>query len=735
VIDLTGLNKISTMMNNKIKLWHFPILFILLINSSVTYGQINGNNIIDSLRMAVDNKSGYDKISSQLDLAILLINSNREEALQLAESALPAAKNIADKKLEMRSYHVKGRIYTELENNELSLAYLDTALVIAEATKDNWYKGEILYHIGVNKHRMGEELQALESFNASVLASLLSNNFRFLGSAYSIMGTIFRMNGLYDRAIEYIIKSKLNYEKADFTEGSAWAAYLLGRIYSDLKLPQKALGYFKESLEIYLGLAAIDGSQNGVAICYEQIGILNIESGNFKEAQNYFDRALKIYTDSESKYGISNVFKNLGILEYSLGNYALAENHLNKALGIKNELEDLLNIPVIFEYLGLSQIARGRTKEGFSFIKQGLDLAESNNQKKIQLDIYSRLTVAYLSINDLKNALACQSKQIQIQNSLLTGGANIKTEQLQTIYEIDEKNHQIAELEKQNEINTLSIKQQRIIRNIMIFGIVLAIFITLTIFWFNNKLRHKNRELYEINATKDKFFAIIAHDLRGPTSSLAILLEHLSKSFDEYSAEELKGIMLTLYQSAENVSNLLENLLIWAQSQVARIEYRPGVLNLTDVLQSSVKGLNHSAENKQIDIKVISDDQIFVMADPDMVQTIVRNILNNAIKFTNRGGSVTIKSVVTGKNTVTVSIADNGVGIEKSKLTRLFDIDNSEHTKGTENEMSTGLGLILVKEFVEKNKGKLTIESEKDKGTTVSFTLSVAHAPSLAGSI
>ncbi|MGE0018909.1 MAG: tetratricopeptide repeat protein [Draconibacterium sp.] len=722
-------------MNNTLKLWFLLFLFYLLIISPAAYGQSISNTKIDSLRMVVEKKSGNDKIAAELDLALQLLNTDKDEALQLATAVLPESKAIADRKLNMRSFYVLGRVYADLDNSKLSLAYLDSALLIAETTGDNWNKGEILYHIGLRKHQLGEVIQALEAFNASIQASRLSDNFRFSGSSYSLMGTIFRMNGLYDRAIEYIIKAELYYEKAGFTEGSAWANYLLGRIYYDLKLPEIALRYFQQSLEIYLRLAAIDGIKNGVAICYEQIGTLYIESGNFDEARECFSKTMEIYTESESKYGISNVYKNLGILEYSIGNYQLAEKHLNKSLEIKKEVNDKLSSPVIYEYLGLSMIARGLKQEGFSYLQKALDLAITNNQKKIQLDILSKLTEAWLSVNDLKKAIDYQNQQIQIQNLILSGAANIKTEQLQTIYEIDQKNSQIAELEKQNKISTLSIKQQRMIRNIMIAGIILAISISVIIYWFNKKLQLKNLELYETNATKDKFFAIIAHDLRGPTSSLSSLLEHLSSKFDEISVTELKSMLQVLHKSAENVSNLLENLLIWARSHVNRIEYRPAVLNLAEVLQNSLRGLSQTADKKQIELKVNCAGQIFVLADPDMVQTIVRNILGNAIKFTHRGGEVTITTAVTDKNMVMVSIIDNGVGIEKSKLSKIFDIDSSSHTQGTEKEMSTGLGLILVKEFVLKNKGTLTIDSEKDKGTTVSFTLPLTQEPIIASSV
>ncbi|NOR74123.1 MAG: tetratricopeptide repeat protein, partial [Draconibacterium sp.] len=544
-----------------------------------------------------------------------------------------------------------------------------------------------------------------------------------MGSSYSMMGTIFRVNGMYDRAIEYTINSKLNYEKADYIEGNAWAAYILGRIHTDLELPQKALKYFHEALEIYIKQASIDGIEDGIAICYEQIGLLNLESGNFKEAYKYIDKTLKIFTANKLAYGISNAQKNLGKIEYYKENYDLAEKYFNTSLKVKKEIDDFLSLPSIYESIGLCLIGKGQIEDGFNNLQQGLALAISNNQKKIQLDIYSNLTEAYLNINDYENAITYQKKQIEIQNLILSGAADIKVEQLQAIYEVDKQNSQIVVLEKQNEINYLRIKQQKVSQQIMILGIIITFLFSIIIYWLYNKIRQKNIELNETNTAKDKFFAIIAHDLRGPTGNLASFLELLNDTFNKHSQKELKKILLSLHKSAENVNILLENLLIWAKSQLNKIEFRPKELKLTDVFQDSIKALKQTVNNKQINIKLELDDKIIVFADPNMAQSIMRNILSNAIKFSHRGGEVIIKSSANKMNSAFISIIDNGVGIDEHALSQIFDITNTLQTNGTEGEKSTGLGLIIVKDFIEKNSGTITIESQKNKGTIVSFTL------------
>ena len=663
------------------------------------------------------------KISARLELALRILEDDRSEARRLADSALTEAKNTGNKVLEMHALYLQGRVSDLLDPREQTMVYYNRALTLADTLNDNWTRGEILYRIGVLKYNNGEELAALESLNASLRASRLSDNFKSMGSSYSMMGTIFRVDGLYDRAIEYTVNSKLYYEKAGFTEGYAWSAYILGRIYADLKLPQTALEYFEEALEIYLKQASADGNENGVAICYEQIGLLNLASGKYAEAQNNIDKTLKIFTGSKSEHGISNAHKNLGMIAYSTGDYELAEKYLNEALRVKKKLADLFSLPTIYAYIGLCYIGKGQKEEGFKSLNQGLALAISNKQTRVQLNIYSELTKAYLGINDLKNAISCQKKQIEIQDQILSGAANIKIEQLQTIYEIDKQNGQIAELEKQNEINSLIIKQHRFSQLIMITGILIALIFSVTIYWFYKKIRKKNLELKETNAAKDKLFAVIAHDLRGPTGNLAAFLEHINETYDEHSPEELQKILLTLFKSAENVSLLLENLLIWAQSQLNKIEFKPGEQKLTDLLQTSIKGLQQTADNKEINISLELNDRIYVLADATMVQVIVRNILSNAIKFTNRGGSVIIRSAPVNKNSAVISITDSGIGIEKEKLSKIFDMSGTFHTAGTENEKSTGLGLILVRDFVEKNNGTLTINSQINKGTVVSFTL------------
>ena len=713
-------------MNKYAWLYYFLVLICMQTFSGHVSGQTEYQLKIDSLQKEIESKSGTDAIASQLELALIQMPVDEESAWQLAIKALGSAKEEGDEELLTQAYYVMGRVFVEKENFKQSQLFLDTALSYANLTDNDWKKGEILYRMGTNSHFFGDEIAALEYFNRSVQSSRLADNFKTLGSAYSMMGTIYRMNGLYNRAIEYIIKAEFNYGKAGFLEGNAWADYLLGRTYADLGLPNEALEYFSKSLEIYTRLAEIDGDKDGLAICYTQIALLNIQQGNYDEARENIEKTRQIYIESGSKYGMAMVFKDLGTLEYSTGDYKKAEQSLRTSLEMKKDYGEKLTTPGIYEYLGLSLIGQGQFEEGIQNMETGLEIAISNDQKKVQLDIYGKLTEVYLDAGNLEKAIECQNKQIKIQDLILVGGGNIKASQLSALYELDQKNYQIAELEKQNQINSLNMQKQKIIRNFMIIAIVLVLLVLGLIFWMNRQLKHANSELHETNAAKDRFFAIISHDLRGPAGSLSSFLQHLDSNFDHFSEKELKETVAVLSKSAENVSVLLENLLVWAKSQANKIEYRPEMVSLQNSVENAMEELNQQAGNKEIALVFERRAPIEVFADVNMLQTILRNILSNAIKFTHRGGQINIE-LKTGQNDMAhVCITDTGIGIEKSKLKQLFDISDSYHRQGTENEMSTGLGLILVKDFVEKNGGTVAVESELNKGTTVSFSLPLA---------
>jgi len=240
-------------------------------------------------------------------------------------------------------------------------------------------------------------------------------------------------------------------------------------------------------------------------------------------------------------------------------------------------------------------------------------------------------------------------------------------------------------------------------------------------------LKKTEHKLQISNTSKDKFFTIIAHDLKSPFNAILNFSELLLTNFDKFNVEKQKELIGFIHQSGLNTYKLLENLLLWSSSQRGIIDFNPKLKNLYTISKETVEFLNHTAVAKTITLKNEISEELYVMADKEMLVTILRNLLSNAIKFTPKGGIITINAYkITNENNhnyTEISVNDNGVGIPKEKQSQLFKTAEGVSTKGTEDEGGTGLGLILCKEFVEKHGGKIKVESEENKGSTFIFSI------------
>lgn len=237
--------------------------------------------------------------------------------------------------------------------------------------------------------------------------------------------------------------------------------------------------------------------------------------------------------------------------------------------------------------------------------------------------------------------------------------------------------------------------------------------------------KHKEiqQKLHEANQTKDRFFSIIAHDLKNPFNIIVLSLETLENQYDKISEPERKEMIQSLTQSAYNTLNLLNNLLTWARSQSGKLQFQPDYFLLNPIVSENISLLESQAREKNITLENQLQNKQTAFGDYNMVQTVLRNLLTNAIKFTRNGGHVAVNARETDQKSLLVSVKDTGVGIAPVRLGELFALDSNFSTRGTEQEAGTGLGLILCREFVEKNHGKIWAESAVDEGSTFYFTL------------
>ena len=350
---------------------------------------------------------------------------------------------------------------------------------------------------------------------------------------------------------------------------------------------------------------------------------------------------------------------------------------------------------------------------------------------------YEKALNNYLSYNEIDD----NQQKSQTTQKILSINQNL---------ELEKKNNKIKNIEdevkllQQNkDIQDLRIRQQKYLLVFLLIAMFLAV-VAVALYYSRYKIKKKHNkmleqqysiieeanerlkknetELVKLNATKDRYFMVIAHDIKNPLSSLLNLSQLIIEKFETLKSEEIQDFNKMIHESATNLYNLLENLLSWARSNTNRIRFYPLPMKLLPVVHNIVLLNKLSASNKKIELKNEVPEDIEVYADLQMLTLIMRNLVSNALKFTPEGGSVTI-TAIDKYSTIEISVIDTGLGISTNDAEKLFKVETHFTTPGTGNESGTGLGLILVKEFVEKNKGKLSFSSEPGKGSTFTFTL------------
>lgn len=236
------------------------------------------------------------------------------------------------------------------------------------------------------------------------------------------------------------------------------------------------------------------------------------------------------------------------------------------------------------------------------------------------------------------------------------------------------------------------------------------------------KIKLYLKELEKLNATKDKFFSLIAHDLINPISTQYKIIESIQENFDSYSVADLRSVLEILHRTSKNTYKLLDNLLTWSRSQLNKLKCNIDFYPLIYIIDPAIKAVEISALEKKISIVNKTNEHSEIFADINMMTTIVRNLLSNAIKFTPAGGKITIE-FNEDESSYFLSIADNGIGMPDDVKDSLFHIDKAVSTRGTSDEAGTGLGLILCKEFVDKHNGQIIVESTMDVGSTFTVLL------------
>ncbi|MFY0599666.1 MAG: tetratricopeptide repeat-containing sensor histidine kinase [Cyclobacteriaceae bacterium] len=549
------------------------------------------------------------------------------------------------------------------------------------------------------------------------------SDLKHLHHAYLQQGQAYRLMGDFEIAIYALFKALDYAEQVEFKNGVAGANTALADVYSLIGDNANALDYYNKSI------ASLRESNNDSSLLANTL--LNL-GDEYYEAKMY-DSALSCFRKSKAIYevlrnsrdGLAYNLGNMGLVFAEIGESTKAEQNIRASLIILEDLKDHYGRAIFLSYLSEIYKRKNQLKEAKNLIDSSMSIARTYDLKTEIRDNNLRLADIYAMNADYETAYKFHQQYVALKDSIDEGGIYAKIENLKSAFDL---------AKKQSEVDLL-IADKKNKEIILIFTIIIAVILTfLAIVSYgyyrskervNRILEEQKASLESLNKTKDKYFSIISHDLRGSVSSFYGISRMIKYLVGSKNPEQLLEVADDIDQSVERLSTLLDNLLNWAMQQQGQIPIVPEKLNVKEMVSEIVDTLSNLARGKGIAVETNIEFGIFALADKNTTMTILRNLLSNALKFTQEGGRIVLSGRTISGQTV-IEVADNGVGISKEKLDKLFSSFETKSTYGTSGERGLGLGLQLIQEFAGLNNGAIQVRSEVGEGTI--FTLNLPKA-------
>ena len=536
-------------------------------------------------------------------------------------------------------------------------------------------------------------------------------NADFVNAVHGNIGYSYARIGDYENAVAYKMKCYEWETSMGDLEGLSSTLNDLGVIYSQWQQPEMAIRFFQEAQRVERPLnRPLNYANRLAALAKEYMNVdVNQSLPLIKEALVY-DRNVE-WGLKEERIAIHTA--SMGDIYAALDSLENAKNCYLQSLGFFEKNGRSHYVANTLLSLGMLQLKTKQYTDAIATLKQCAEMAEKNRYLPILHSAFLGLSEAYSKFEP--NALSYKylKQYTLIRDSLFRETSQKQIHDFQVKYETTEKQ---LEIERQQ----TEIARQKT-RQLIYIGALVAAGLLLSLLVYIVHLRNRrNRELAQMNAVKDKFFSIISHDLKNPTTTQRDALQLLSENTDKWDATTLSNYTRQLLKSAKGLTDLLQNLLNWAQIQTGREVYHPSPFNLVAALQSDLNVVKSMAERKNITFQVVMPPSAIVIGDENMLITVVRNLLTNAVKFTKAGGEVTLHVFAN-----TVSVSDTGVGMTPQQVQNLFCIDRQHSMRGTADETGTGLGLIVCHDMLQKHGSLLHVESQEGKGSRFWFELKV----------
>lgn len=696
-------------------LHHLLLLSILFLTPSLR-AQSSYN---DSLNRIINQGQNETEINrAKLLLAESLMPKFIDSAsVLITEAQVVLGQN--DKLNKALYYNVKGvREWFSNRYDSATLCFRNT-LSLENDPEIKPKKAQAANNIGALLNMQGANDSAKKYLEYSLQIDEELGNQRGITKTYYDLGVLHSRLDMYEISMGYYLKV-LDYQTAKHdTLRLIHTLNALGIVQSKLSNSSNPIQYYLQAIALdkqYKGIDLLGNTYNNIAGFYNShnqydstiyYGLLGLENS----ANGPASQLVTLYT-------------NIGTAYSNLKQYPLAFDYLRKAKALLPEVKLPIVRTALLLTLGGAHSATGSLDSAEYYITQAMELARTVNSLSWLKNSHFAMAKNDSLRGNFKQALANFQIASKFQDSILNQGNLSRISELEVIYKTDKKDTENRVLRKQNELNNKIISIQNWLIMLSFAAILFFILFLVTQYRSNKKLLRKNKEimeqkaeidlqnikLTELNQTKDKFFSIISHDLRGPFNALMSLLNIIVDDYASLTEEEKLSILKSIRKNSENTFNLLINLLDWSRAQRGLIQNNPEMFNLSILVDEVFEILSSRASQKGHELHNEIPEDTSLYTDRHLMSSILINLINNSIKFTPSKGTIRVSSRKSDDR-LTICVSDNGIGIPGNKLDYLFRLDSDINRPGTENELGTGLGLILVKEFVELIGGTITVSS------------------------
>lgn len=648
------------------------------------------------------------------------------------DSLVHAAENANEDSVRLELMIELADNYSRADSTKLAGQYYREAIALATSANQMKYLALALDKLGSLVRRTGLYDQSLAYHQEAMEIAEELNDKQLLASIYDHIGVVYRRKTEDNLALKYHLMALRTAEEIQDSRIIAYASNSIGIIYTYQKNYDEALEYFNRAL----ALAEAQDNQTGMAINLNCIAWVYEEQENYDSAIAFYEQSLEVNERSGNLEGMAICYNDLGKLYRSMGQYNRSLEYYQKSHEIHESTGDHLHLARNMINLGQVYADLGEYQQSLSELYSALDMASELGSKRLLMNCYEQLAITHEELENFESSVYYLKNYAAYRDSIYNEESSRQIAEFKTLFDTEKKESENIVLAAEKSALDAQIKKQR--AAVFAISAFLLLFTAISIYLFvirrkllqyQDKIYHQNEQLIEnekklneMIATKDKFFKIIAHDLRNHFNGLLGYSDLLAQTHKDLDIEERENMINDLADISKNTFSLLENLLVWSRSQTEALPFSPKKFRLARLIDTNLQTLHSHAKSKGLQLISNVNKDIMVYADKEMLDTVLRNLVINAIKFSTKGKEVSIDATREGDR-VRISVTDQGIGMSRDKLEILFDITQKTSTLGTGREKGTGLGLALCKEFIDKHGGEIHVESEEGKGSVFSVVL------------